>query len=300
MRRLVCRPPAAPQLPLPAAQDHAAYGRSLRWLGIAMVVCGLIEVLCTATGLRPLLGPGGLRKSIVFFISTGLTVWSLGCLRAVRLRWTWDAWLDRMLGAALSVEVILISLQSWLGRPSHFNHATQADALIERTMLACIVAASLVIVCDTIRCFRPMALERPMALAFRAGMLFLCASCGLGFIISAVGWSHLAAGAAPETFGKAGVLKFPHGAAIHALQILPLVAWLASLCRRRYATGLVWAAIVGQSLWFLYAVRQTVLGRARFEMDAGGAWLLGALALSVIGALGLAAYPGEERASASD
>jgi hypothetical protein len=300
MKPLVCHPPTAPQLPLPGAQDHAAYGRSLRWLGVAMVVGGLIEVLCTGTGLRPLLGPTGLRKSIVFFISTGLTVWSLGCLRAMRARWTWDGWLDRMLGTALSVEVMLISLQSWLGRPSHFNHTTLADALIERTMLACIVAASVVILCDTIRCFRPMALDAPTALAYRAGMLFLCASCGLGFIISAVGWSHLAAGVAPETFGKAGVLKFPHGAAIHALQMLPLVAWLGSLSRRRYATGLVWAAIVGQVLWLLYAVRQTVLGHARFDVEAGGAWLLGALALSVLAALGLARYSKEERASASD
>ncbi|MFZ4764082.1 MAG: hypothetical protein ACOYMN_03940 [Roseimicrobium sp.] len=300
MKRLVCSPPAAQLILLPGAQDHSSYGRSLRWLGVGMVVCGLIELLCAGTGLRPLLGPAGLRKSIVFFISTGLTVWSLGCLRAVRVRCTWDAWLDGMLGAALSVEVILISLQSWLGRPSHFNHATMGDAMIERTMLACIVAASLVILCDTIRCLRPMALDRPMALAYRAGMLFLCASCGLGFIISAVGWSRLAAGASPETFGKAGVLKFPHGAAIHALQMLPLVAWVASFSRRRYATGLVVAAIVGQFLWLFYAVRQTVLGLARFDMDAGEAWLLGALALSIMGALGLAVYSREERASVSD
>ena len=300
MRRLVYGPPAAQEPLLPAARDHSSYGRSLRWLGVGMVVCGLIEVLCIGTGLRPLLGAAGLRKSIVFFISTGLTVWSLGSLRAARVRWAGDGWLDGLLGAALSVEVILISLQSWLGRASHFNHTTMVDALIERTMLACIVAASLVILCDTVRSFGPMALDRPTALAYRAGMLFLCVSCGLGFIISAVGWSHLAAGAAPETFGKAGVLKFPHGAAIHALQMLPLVAWLASLSRRRYATSLVVAAIVSQLLWLLYAARQTVLGLARFDLDAGGAWLLGALALSVMAALGLAAYSREERASASD
>jgi hypothetical protein len=48
----------------------------------------------------------------------------------------------------------------------------------------------------------------------------------VGFVISSFGYHQIAANHSPEVVGDHGVTKFPHGIAIHALQILPAIAWL--------------------------------------------------------------------------
>ena len=128
----------------------------------------------------------------------------------------------------------MITLQRWRGTASHFNHATTIDEIIDFSMLGLIVIAFLGICYFTVRCFGNLKLDADYQLALRAGMVFLFASCLIGFVISVYGYERLAAGLSPEKVGKSGVPKFPHGIAIHALQLLPL----AVLVMRRLATPL--------------------------------------------------------------
>ena len=117
-----------------------------------------------------------------------------------------------------------------------------------------------------------------MLLAARAGLGLLAVSCLLGIWTGGQGTALQAAGLPPETLGTAGVLKFPHGAALHAVQWLPLVAWAgrrAGLAVTARTRCVAWSA-AGSLLFCGYAVAQTLLGRARCDATPLTAGLLAA------------------------
>jgi hypothetical protein len=186
--------------------------------------------------------------------------------------------------------VALIDLQCWRGVASHFNRATPFDSFLYDTMGVLILFVTLVVVDLTVRLFRTPAVLAPdmlapdMLAAARAGLVLLVVSCGLGIWGSIHGDLQVARGLSPEVVGAAGVPKFPHGAVIHALQWLPMLAWGA---RRvgltpRWRQRLVSAAIAGSVLILVYASVQTLAGRGRFDapppiaalLVAGGLLLL--------------------------
>jgi hypothetical protein len=175
------------------------------------------------------------------------------------------------------VEVGLIDLQRWRGVASHFNRATPLDSFLVDFMGALILWVTLVAIDLTIRFFiRPVGLPADMLLAARAGLVLLVASCLLGIWVSVHGEMQAAAGLPPETVGAAGVAKFPHGAVIHALQWLPLLAWaarrsgVAELRRLR----MVAAATIGTAAVGGYSLLQTFAGRSRFDTPPASAALL--------------------------
>jgi len=126
---------------------------------------------------------------------------------------------------------------------------------------------SLLVVLWTVRSLGGLRTRPEMALAVRAGMLYLVVSCVLGFVIDSIGERQLRQGLRPDVFGAAGVMKFPHGMPMHALQWLPLLAWL--VCRAGW--GIPWRmtavalAIVGQGVLTVYSLVQTFSGRGRGE-----------------------------------
>jgi hypothetical protein len=80
----------------------------------------------------------------------------------------------------------------------------------------------------------------------------------------------VAEGLEPDRYGAAGVPKFPHGVVIHAIQWLPAIAWVARVSGLSVATRrrLVWAATVASVALLVFALTQTLAGRARFELPA--------------------------------
>jgi len=248
-----------------------------------MTAVAIPHALIVGLELRPWLGDMGFRKPILFFVSTGLTVWSLGYLRMLLMpsqgwRCKWNRSIDLLLGVALSVEVSLIAVQAWRGRKSHFNHSTLIDRNIEVVMTFCIAIATAIVVYDTFRSFRRLATSCANAWALRAGMLFLTVSCALGFGISIYGWRLMSHGVSPSIVLPRGVLKFPHGAAIHALQLLPAIAGISGWIQSRLGVQAVVAAITGQALFLGYSMRQTWLGHDRWEFDGLGVFLMGLVA----------------------
>jgi hypothetical protein len=243
-------------------------GRPLALAGIGLVASGLAHVVAWAVLGGPWEGPVTWRKPILFGISGGLTALSLGWAWSHLPRRRGDGWLAAATALALVVEVALIDLQRWRSVASHFNRATPLDAALYDVMTWLILGVTLVIGDLTLRFF----LQRPrlpadMLLAARAGLGLLAVSCLLGIWTGAQGEIRRAAGLPPETFGTAGVLKFPHGAALHAIQWLPLVTWAARLAgfatpARTWFVG--WSA-AGSVLLCGFALAQTLLGRARFD-----------------------------------
>lgn len=270
--------------------------RSLALIGLALFLSGVAHVVVWAVLGGPWEGAVTWRKPILFGISGGLT--------SLSLAWVWsklplrrgDARLAAATAWSLFVEVFLIDLQRWRGVASHFNRATPLDAALYDAMGVLIIFVSFVIVDLTVRLFRGGASLPPdMLLAARAGMLLLVVSCVLGVWVSVFGDQQAAAGLEPERYGAAGVPKFPHGMVIHAIQWLPAIAWAARWAGLGEGARLrvVVAAVVGTGLLLVYAIEQTLAGRARFDatpvtaaiLVAGLGCLVGSLAAIWLGRL---------------
>jgi hypothetical protein len=257
------------------------HDRRARWpviVGLVLVGSGLAHVAVWAVTGGPWEGPVTWRKPILFGLSGGLTCLSAG--------WVWAALPyrrgDRLLAVALAggllVEVLLIDLQCWRGVASHFNRTTPLDSFLYDAMGVLILLASAVLLDLTVRLFsRGSRFAPDMLRAARAGMVFLVISCGLGVWVGMQGDLRAAAGLAPDRFGAAGVPKFPHGVAIHAIQGLPALAWAARRAGLSVVTSrrLVGLAAVGTALLLAYAMTQTLLGRPRFPPLPVTALLLG-------------------------
>ena len=238
-------------------------------IGLLLVASGLAHLVVWAILGGPWEGPVTWRKPILFGISGGLTSLSLGWAWS-KLPWRWgDGWLAASVAWALLVEVAAIDLQAWRGVASHFNRSTPLDSFLYDAMGLLILWVTLIALDLTIRFFSHATdLPADMLLAARAGLVLLVISCLLGIWVSVHGDMRVAAGLEPERYGAAGVPKFPHGAVIHALQWLPLLAWAtqrAGFSERR-RVRLVMVATVGTTLLGCFALIQTLAGRSRFDV----------------------------------
>ena len=244
-------------------------GWPLAVIGLVLIASGLGHLIVWAMLGGPWEGPVTWRKPILFGISGGLTSLSLG--------WAWsnlpwrrgDRWLAASVAWALLIEVAAIDLQAWRGVASHFNRSTPLDSFLYDAMGVLILWVTLVAVDLTGRfLWQPTGLPADMLLAARAGLVLLVISCLLGIWVSVHGDMRMAAGLEPERYGAAGVPKFPHGAVIHALQWLPMLAWAgqwAGFTERR-RMRLLAAATFGTSLLGCFALVQTLAGRSRFDL----------------------------------
>lgn len=242
--------------------------RPLVMVGGLLVVTGILHVGVWAILGGPWEGPVSWRKPILFGLSGGLTSLSLGWVWSLLPHRRGDTWLAAITAWALLVEVALIDLQCWRGVASHFNRSTTLDAGLYDAMGALILVVTLVAADLAVRLHRvPTALEADMRAAARVGLVLFLVSCVLGIWVSLHGDLEVSRGRSPEVYGAGGVPKFPHGAAIHALQWLPFLAWAARhaglACAAR--VRLVAAASVGSWLILVYALAQTLSGRSRFD-----------------------------------
>lgn len=261
---------------------------------VALLLSGCLHLLLWLGSGQSWEGPLSFRKPALFGISTGLTLWS--CLWVSRCLSS-GGWLERsnrVFTGALLAEVGLITLQAWRGEASHFNRRTPLDASIETSLLVLITLASLYIFwlnALALRRGQLPTLHPALRLAVRAGLCLLSISCLLGFLITAIGTWQIAGGLTPETYRPRGVLKFPHGAALHAIQTLPLLAWCANRFRARWPSAVIWLAIAGHLLGLLFAVLQTFRGRSRLELDLPAAAILSAAGLALLLSALLLLYP---------
>ena len=236
--------------------------------GVLLIVSGVVHLLVWAIDGGPWEGPVTWRKPILFGISGGLTAISAGWAFAKLPRRRWDRLLAWSTAVTLTVEVALIDLQRWRGVASHFNRSTPLDSFLYDAMGGLIVWVTLVSADLMLRFFRSqVGLPADMLLAARSGLVALVWSCVLGIWVSVHGDIQMMAGMQPERFGAAGVPKFAHGAVIHALQWLPMLAWAGRRAgiEERQRVRLLAAASLGTFLLAAYALLQTVAGRPRVD-----------------------------------
>ena len=210
------------------------------------------------------------RKPGLFGVSAGLTGWSIVWVLTQLSPRRQDRRFAILLTGSLLIEVGLITLQYWRGVASHFNHATTLNTAIESSMLRLILFGTAGIAWVCCRSQQLQSMPESSAVAIRAGLWLLLLSCGLGFLVTILGAVNVANGCPPELWGSAGVLKYPHGAVLHAIPTLPLLSiLLEKLCVPR-AARLVRAAVASQALFLIHALWQTSAGRTRFDVEAIG------------------------------
>jgi hypothetical protein len=221
------------------------------------------------------------RKPILFGVSTGMTLCSLGWLVDHIRRNAIDQLFEWVVSISLVIEVGLITLQQWRGVASHFNRSSTFDSQVDLAMLVLICIAFIGILYFFVRCFGKMDIGADYAIATRLGMLLLVVSCVIGFAISSYGYQRVSASLPPETIGKGGVTKFPHGVAIHALQILPAIVWLMRRFKIKTEQTKFVVCCLSMSFGFqiAFACYQTGSGLSRFDVQTLVGWILATFAV---------------------
>ena len=244
------------------SQNRIAWASGMFLVLLGAVHCGVFLVMGGDWE-----GDVSWRKPILFGFSGGVTVLSFGWMLGKVKRRRFDETFCGMFSLVMVIEVLLITLQTWRGVPSHFNRATLLDAAILNCMEAAIVVATCLIVYVTIRSFGTITATPDMAIAIRGGASLLLFGCLFGFLMLAHGARQIENGHSHSIYGEAGVMKFPHGMPIHAIQYLPCIAWCLQRLNVNVQTR-VWAvssALISICLFTGFSLFQTFSGLARFE-----------------------------------
>lgn len=236
-------------------------------VGMLLIVSGLIHTVAWFVSGTSWEGATSLRKPILFGLSTGVTILSVAWVTTKLPNRRFDAILLVTFSFSLGIEVFLISLQQWLGNASHFNRTTKFDASVLMAIEILITIAATYILYVTVQTWRMIDSTGAMKLAIRYGMALLVIGCLIGFVISLIGYQQVGAGRNPELFGKRGVLKFPHGIPLHAIQILPSIVAVTEFLgwRRGVREGAVQFVAISLIGFTAFGLLQTFSGRARFE-----------------------------------
>jgi hypothetical protein len=199
-------------------------------VGALLLVSGVIHVAILIISGYSWEGPLSLRKAATFGLSFGLTlisiVWVASFLRLG------DRTRPVLLGAftvTCVVETTLVSLQAWRGVPSHFNVETAFDAAVARTLAAGGVVLVATIVILTVAAFRANpAVPVSLRIAIQIGFVALCGAVGVGALMIAKGMRLVFAGDPQSAYATGGIFKPTHAVTMHAILVLPMLAWLLS------------------------------------------------------------------------
>ena len=233
-------------------------------------------------------------KPAKFAISTAIFALSLAWLfRYMTLSRALKRGVALLLSSILVLEVGLIDVQAWRDVASHFNVDSRADSIIYSVMGTAIGILWATTIGLTVALFRQHFADTAWGLALRYGMLISVVGAGLsGFMVrptpeqSAAIAGHVAPGSlgahtvgAPdggpgiEAVGwskQHGDLRIPHFFGLHALQILPFLAFairrrsLASVqqqVRMVLSAAASYAALLGILTW------QALRGQSISEPD---------------------------------
>jgi hypothetical protein len=208
--------------------DGRKVERTAYVVGAVLFASGLVHVgVLLVTG-RTWTGPLSLRKAATFGLSFGLTLatvaWATSLLS---MRESARTVLLRVFTVASVVETVLVSMQAWRGVPSHFNFETPFDNVVAMTLAVgggVIIITALGFAAATV--VGTGAMSPSIRLAVRSGFLTLLVALGIGAVMIARGVVEARGGQAELAYTTAGELKPVHAVAMHAILVLPGMAWL--------------------------------------------------------------------------
>jgi hypothetical protein len=247
-------------------KNPRAVDRLCHATGLLLVLSGLVHLGVFAVDGGPWDGPVSWRKPVTFGLSFGLTLiavtWVTSYLRVgPRLR----SALLLVFAADCVVEVGGITLQAWRRVPSHLNMETPFDTAVSMTLAVgggVLVALLTVFAVASFR-HRPTG-PAGMPLAVRSGFAILLVALASGAAMIARGVVLTRTGHQEAAYHSTAPLKPLHGVSLHAVLVLPALAWLLSRSpwsartRRRIvatAVGCYAAAVAGAGVWAVLTYR---------------------------------------------
>ncbi|MEV6055057.1 hypothetical protein [Streptomyces sp. NPDC052107] len=247
-------------------KNPRALDRLCHATGLLLVLSGLVHLGVFAVDGGPWAGPVSWRKPVTFGLSFGLTLIAITWVTSYllvgpRLR----SALLLVFAADCVVEVGGITLQAWRRVPSHLNMETPFDSAVSMTLAVgggVLVALLTVFAVASFR-HRPTG-PAGMPLAVRSGFAMLLVALASGAAMIARGVVLTRTGHQEAAYHSTAPLKPVHGVSLHAVLVLPALAWLLSRSpwsertRRRIvasAVGCYTAAVAGTGVWAVLTYR---------------------------------------------
>ncbi|MGW7524641.1 hypothetical protein [Streptomyces sp. NPDC054783] len=247
-------------------KNPRAVDRLCHATGLLLVLSGLVHLGVFAVDGGPWFGPVSWRKPVTFGLSFGLTLiaitWVTSYLRVgPRLRSS----LLLVFAADCVVEVGGITLQAWRRVPSHLNMESPFDTAVSMTLAVgggVLVALLTVFAVASFR-HRPTG-PAGMPLAVRSGFAILLVALASGAAMIARGVVLTRTGHQEAAYHSTAPLKPLHGVSLHAVLVLPALAWLLSRShwgegtRRRIvatAVGCYTTAVAAAGVWAVLTYR---------------------------------------------
>ncbi|BBH63916.1 hypothetical protein ACTI_06010 [Actinoplanes sp. OR16] len=225
---------------MPALRAPVRWNRALLALTAVSAVLTIVAAVGVFTDPRILTGVPIWLKPFKFAVSFVVYGWTLAWMLAVLPRRSRPA--ERagivVVGVAV-VELTIIVAQVIRGRTSHYNVATPLDATLWSLMGTSIMVLFFAHVVIAVAALRQRIPDRAVAWAIRLGLLVSLLGMALGFLMTSQGGTPDAIGAhavgVPDggpgmpitgwsTTG--GDLRISHFVGLHALQALPILAFL--------------------------------------------------------------------------
>lgn len=232
---------------------------------------------------RTILGAPLWLKPAKFAISTSIYCLTLAWVFTHLQEWRRTRlWVGRITAVVMLFEVAAVALQAARGTTSHFNIATIADAVLFSLMGLAIAAQTLASVAVAAVLFRQRFEDRAIGRALRAGMTITILGASLGGLMTArpteaqlaelkltgrltTAGAHSVGGpdGGPGLPGVGwstthGDLRVPHFFGLHAIQVLPFIAFatrsrfgarrLSIVTASAVAYGVVFALLTAQAL----------------------------------------------------
>ncbi|MBB6036698.1 hypothetical protein [Phytomonospora endophytica] len=237
-------------------------GRPMERFGYAVAAVlfasGLFHVVVYLVDGGPWEGPVSWRKAVTFGLSFGMT---LACLvwvsSYVAMRPAVRRVLLGVFTAASVAEVTGITVQAWRNVPSHFNYEDGFSSAITGMLAGGGVVIVASVLALTILSLRAAPDTAPsMRLAVRAGLVILMGAMVTGAVMIAVGVTLANGGEQQAAYETAGWLKPAHAVTMHAVGVLPVLAFVLSCTRldERRRTRIVACGVAAYALAALVTV----------------------------------------------
>lgn len=215
---------------------------------------------------RELQGVSIWLKPLKFFISVGIFFWTMGWLmdyldepKKVRKMSLWIFWL-------MVIELVLITFQAAQSKLSHFNISSFWDIMIFQIMGIAILINSIVVFWFWILFQKVKHLPKGYSIAIKIGLIIFLIAGIEGFVMAGrlghtIGAVDGQEGILLIGWAKAyGDLRIFHFLGLHALQVLPILAWffwrdsqrisgLVGLIYFLLSSATLWIALQGKGIW---------------------------------------------------